>query len=125
MRLPPLPTYQEVSIRQFSRYLSRQLCARSLAVMADGAVSASPLVIACFLDHASVHEVLDPVARRLTGGSLVNLTTTTPNQARQLAAWADRHAVRYLDGGIMAVPDMIGRPGPAPPYNGPGGGVDA
>src|ERR671919_652387 len=33
----------------------------------DGAVSASPLVIACLLDHASVHEVLDPVARRLTG----------------------------------------------------------
>jgi 3-hydroxyisobutyrate dehydrogenase-like beta-hydroxyacid dehydrogenase len=86
----------------------------------DGAVSASPLVIACLLDHASVHEVLDPVARRLTGRSLVNLTTTTPNQARQLAAWADRHAVRYLDGGIMAVPDMIGRPGSAVLYSGSG-----
>jgi 3-hydroxyisobutyrate dehydrogenase-like beta-hydroxyacid dehydrogenase len=84
----------------------------------DDALSAGPLVIACLLDHASVHEVLDPVAPRLTGRSLINLTTTTPKQARELAAWADRHAVRYLDGGIMAVPDMIGRPGSAVLYSG-------
>jgi 3-hydroxyisobutyrate dehydrogenase-like beta-hydroxyacid dehydrogenase len=82
------------------------------------AVSAAPLVVACLLDHASVHEVLDPVAQRLTGRCLINLTTTTPNQARELAALADRHAVRYLDGGIMAVPDMIGRPGSAVLYSG-------
>jgi 3-hydroxyisobutyrate dehydrogenase-like beta-hydroxyacid dehydrogenase len=83
----------------------------------DDAVSAGP-VVTCLLDHASVHEVLDPVARRLTGRSLINLTTTTPNQARELAAWADRHAVRNLDGGIMAVPDMIGGPGSAILYSG-------
>jgi 3-hydroxyisobutyrate dehydrogenase-like beta-hydroxyacid dehydrogenase len=32
--------------------------------------------------------VLDPVAGTLTGRSLLNLTTTTPNQARELAGWA-------------------------------------
>jgi 3-hydroxyisobutyrate dehydrogenase-like beta-hydroxyacid dehydrogenase len=84
----------------------------------DDAVSAGPLVVACLLDHASVHQVLDHVAPRLTGRSVINLTTTTPNQARELAAWADRHALRYLDGGIMAVPDMIGRPGSAVLYSG-------
>jgi 3-hydroxyisobutyrate dehydrogenase-like beta-hydroxyacid dehydrogenase len=82
------------------------------------AVSASPLVVACLLDHDSVHEVLDPVASQLTGRALVNLTTTTPNQARELAAWAADHGIDYLDGGIMAVPAMIGQPGSAIFYSG-------
>ena len=77
------------------------------------AISAGPLVVACLLDHDSVHEVLDPVATDLSGRALVNVTTTTPAQSRQLAAWAEGHGVAYLDGGIMAVPEMIGRPGAA------------
>lgn len=77
------------------------------------AVTAAPLVVACLLDHASVHEVLDPVAADLEGRALVNVTTTTPAQSRQLAEWAAGHGVTYLDGGIMAVPEMIGGPGSA------------
>jgi 3-hydroxyisobutyrate dehydrogenase-like beta-hydroxyacid dehydrogenase len=60
----------------------------TVATAVDEAVAASPLVVACLLDHGSVHEVLDPVAGTLTGRSLLNLTTTTPNQARELAGWA-------------------------------------
>jgi 3-hydroxyisobutyrate dehydrogenase-like beta-hydroxyacid dehydrogenase len=90
----------------------------------DDAVSASPLVVACLLDHASVHDVLDGVASRLTGRALVNLTTTTPNQARELAGWATGHGIAYLDGGIMAVPEMIGRPGSAILYSGAAGVFD-
>lgn len=82
------------------------------------AVSAGPLVIACLLDHDSVHEVLDPVASELTGRALVNVTTTTPNQARELAGWAADHDIDLLDGGIMAVPSMIGQPGSAVFYSG-------
>ncbi len=77
------------------------------------AVTAGPLVVACLLDHASVHEVLDPVAADLAGRALVNLTTTTPAQSRELGEWAAAHGIAYLDGGIMAVPEMIGRPGAA------------
>ncbi len=82
------------------------------------AVSASPLVIVCLLDHDSVHEVLDPVVATLTGRALVNVTTTSPLQARELAAWAADHGVDYLDGGIMAVPGMIGQPGSTILYSG-------
>jgi 3-hydroxyisobutyrate dehydrogenase-like beta-hydroxyacid dehydrogenase len=82
------------------------------------AIEASPVVVTCLLDHASVHEVLDPVAARLAGRALVNVTTTTPAQARELAAWAAGHGVAYLDGGIMAVPDMIGKPGSMILYSG-------
>jgi 3-hydroxyisobutyrate dehydrogenase-like beta-hydroxyacid dehydrogenase len=84
----------------------------------DAAVAASPVVVACLLDSSSVHEVLDPVAPALHGRALVNLTTTTPNEARELATWASEHGIEYLDGGIMAVPEMIGRPGAAILYSG-------
>ncbi len=82
------------------------------------AVSANPLTVACLLDHASVHEVLDPIASRLRGQTLINLTTTTPREARELAEWAASHRIEYLDGAIMAVPEMIGGPGSAVFYSG-------
>jgi 3-hydroxyisobutyrate dehydrogenase-like beta-hydroxyacid dehydrogenase len=99
---------------------AKRLAARGGAAdgSVEGAVTASPLIVACLFDHASVHEVLDPVAASLRGRALVNLTTTTPRQARELADWAGGHGVSYLDGGIMAVPDMIGRPGSAILYSG-------
>ncbi|MFD1149558.1 NAD(P)-dependent oxidoreductase [Saccharothrix hoggarensis] len=88
------------------------------AATASDAVTASDLVIACLLDAASVHQVLDPVVDRLAGRTLVNVTTTTPEQAGEIAAWADAHGVTYLDGGIMAVPSMIGGPGSSILYSG-------
>lgn len=82
------------------------------------AVAAHPLVIACLLDHASVHETLDPVVTAMRGSMLVNLTTTTPNEARELATWAAGHGIRYLDGAIMATPPMIGTPEASILYSG-------
>lgn len=82
------------------------------------AVTAADVVIACLFDADSVHEVLDPVADLLTGRTLVNVTTTTPDQSREIADWAAAHGVVYLDGGIMAVPHMIGQPGSSILYSG-------
>ncbi|GAB2983559.1 NAD(P)-dependent oxidoreductase [Saccharothrix stipae] len=88
------------------------------APTARDAVSAADVVIACLFDADSVHEVLDPVADLLTGRTLVNVTTTTPDQSREIAGWAAAHGVAYLDGGIMAVPQMIGQPGSSVLYSG-------
>ena len=89
-----------------------------VAATARDAVLAGRLVIVCLLDHASVHEVLDPLSDGLTGRTLVNVTTTSPAQSREFAEWAAQAGVAYLDGGIMAVPDMIGRPGSSILYSG-------
>ncbi|MBD5785845.1 NAD(P)-dependent oxidoreductase [Cellulosimicrobium terreum] len=89
------------------------------------AVTASPLVVAVLLDHASVHQILDPVADTLTGRTFVNLVTTTPEESRELAAWAASHGIDYLDGGIMAVPAMIGGPGSEVLYSGSRAAFDA
>lgn len=88
------------------------------AVTARDAVRGSRVVIACLFDHASVHEVLDPLVDDLAGRILVNVTTTTPAQSRQMAAWAAEAGAAYLDGGIMAVPHMIGRPEASVLYSG-------
>ena len=109
-----------ITVWNRSRGRSDALAARGATVAGTvgHAVNASPLVIACLLDQDSVHEVLDPVADRLAGRALLNLTTTTPDQARELAAWASSHGAAYVDGGIMAVPELIGRPGAAIFYSG-------
>ncbi|MEV5569156.1 NAD(P)-binding domain-containing protein [Spirillospora sp. NPDC052269] len=79
-----------------------------VAASAAEAVAASPLVVACLLDDASVEEALADAD--LKGRDLVNITTGTPEQARGRATWAIGRGARYLDGGIMAVPPMIGVP---------------
>lgn len=100
---------------------------RAEALRADGAdvatdpgtaIAASPVVITCLYDHASVHQVLDPLADQLDGRTVINVTTTTPDESRELAAWAADHKITYLDGGIMAVPEMIGGPGSLILYSG-------
>ncbi|MHC9296734.1 NAD(P)-dependent oxidoreductase [Mycobacterium sp. LTG2003] len=99
---------------------------RVAALVADGASAApSPaealdadVVVVCLFDHASVHEVLDPVAGKLAGRRVVNLTTTSPEGARELARWASELGADYLDGGIMATPEMIATPQSAILYSG-------
>ncbi|WP_257900546.1 NAD(P)-dependent oxidoreductase [Saccharothrix obliqua] len=73
------------------------------------AVAANRLVVACLLDDASVRETLRDAD--LDGKDVVNLTTSTPDQARELAKWVEDRGARFLAGGIMAVPPMIGNSG--------------
>lgn len=82
----------------------------------DAAVARHRLVVVCLLDDASVGSTLADVD--LTGKDLVNLTTCTPAEARARAAWAADRGARYLDGGIMAVPPMIGAEGASIFYSG-------
>jgi 3-hydroxyisobutyrate dehydrogenase-like beta-hydroxyacid dehydrogenase len=88
----------------------------SRAVTAAGE---GPLVIVCLIDDAAVHAALDPVAEDLRGRTLVNLTSTSPAQARATAAWAGRHGIGYLDGAIMTPTPSIGGPSALVLYSGP------
>ncbi|WP_030900598.1 NAD(P)-dependent oxidoreductase [Streptomyces sp. NRRL S-474] len=91
--------------------------ARAEALAAEGAtvartaaeaVAANRLVVVCLLDDASVDAALD--GADLAGRDLVNLTTGSPAEGRGRASWAAARGARFLDGGIMAVPPMIGAP---------------
>jgi 3-hydroxyisobutyrate dehydrogenase-like beta-hydroxyacid dehydrogenase len=78
----------------------------TLAATAGEAVERSELALVCLLDYDSVDEVLattDPAGR-----TVVNLTTGAPAQARAAAASLTARGAGYVDGGIMAIPPMIG-----------------
>ncbi|ARZ67902.1 NAD(P)-binding domain-containing protein [Streptomyces sp. HU2014] len=74
------------------------------------AVAASPLVVVCLSTYDVVREVLAGSAGVLRGRTLVNLTSGSPEQARETAAWAAEHGIDYLDGAIMSTPPGIGSP---------------
>ncbi|GIJ30502.1 3-hydroxyisobutyrate dehydrogenase [Micromonospora qiuiae] len=97
------------------------------AVLADSvrhAVTASPLVIVCVSDYDVVRELLDPLGDVLAGRVLVNLTSGTSKQAREIAEWAAQRDVAYLDGAIMTTPQGIGAADTLLFYSGPQSAFD-
>lgn len=88
------------------------------------AIAASRLVVVCLLDHGSVLEVLGDGAAALPGRVVVDTTNGTPGQAREVAAWLAERDAAHLDGGIMAVPPMIGTPAAFVLYSGSRGAFD-
>ncbi|MFE0738494.1 NAD(P)-dependent oxidoreductase [Streptomyces sp. NPDC058855] len=77
---------------------------------ATEAVEAGPLVILCLLTNDNVVELLATLPESLAGRTVVNLTNGTPAQARALSEQVTERGARYVDGGIMAVPQMIAGP---------------
>lgn len=63
------------------------------------------VVVTCL----STYDVQEPLLTKGIG-TLVNLTSGTPEQARATARWAEDNGVEYVDGVIMAVPQQIGTP---------------
>ncbi|WP_406299723.1 NAD(P)-binding domain-containing protein [Embleya sp. NBC_00888] len=91
---------------------SDDLVARG-AVRADTvaeAIAASPVIVVCVLDYDSTHTILKADEAALAGRTLVNLSSGSPEQARETASWAAGLGVAYLDGAIMSTPPGIGSP---------------
>ncbi|MDP9869646.1 MULTISPECIES: NAD(P)-dependent oxidoreductase [Streptosporangium] len=82
------------------------------------AVAASPLTVVCVVTYEAVDDVLDAAGGGLAGRVLVNLTNGTPGQARRTGARVAGLGADYVDGGIMAVPQMIAGPGALILYSG-------
>ncbi|MFJ3586171.1 NAD(P)-dependent oxidoreductase [Streptomyces sp. NPDC090127] len=80
------------------------------AATAREAVAESPLVVLCLMTNDNVDELLTTLGPEVAGKTLVNLTNGTPEQARALSARVTGLGARYVDGGIMAVPQMIATP---------------
>ena len=83
------------------------------------AIEASDTVVLCVVTNDVVHAILDEAGDAVAGKTIVNLTNGTPNQARDLAVRVTKQHAEYLDGGIMAVPPMIGTDAAYVFYSGP------
>ncbi|KAL1923247.1 uncharacterized protein VTP21DRAFT_9623 [Calcarisporiella thermophila] len=76
------------------------------------AINASPISIICVTDYKVTRNLLDSedVIPTLKGRLLVELSTGTPQDAREAETWVHKHGAEYLDGAILATPSQIGRP---------------
>jgi 3-hydroxyisobutyrate dehydrogenase-like beta-hydroxyacid dehydrogenase len=76
------------------------------------AVQTNNTTVVCVLDYAASNALLhEPqVSEKLRGKTVVQLTTGTPRNAQEGAAWAAQHEISYLDGAIMSYPAGIGTP---------------
>lgn len=84
------------------------------------AVDRAEVVVAILSDYTASDSLLHApdVTAALRGKTLVQLASGSPSEARAAAAWAREHSVRYLDGAIMATPELIGKPESTVLYSG-------
>lgn len=72
------------------------------------AVASSPVAIVCVADYPTTYALLGAdEAAELSGKTLVQLSTGSPREARELEAWAERAGIASLDGAILAVPSQM------------------
>lgn len=95
------------------------------AASAAEAVTAAPLIVVCLADGDAVRDVLTPLGGRLAGRTLVDTTSGSPPQAREIAQWARTHDIDHLDGVLMTTPAGVGDPNSLQLYAGSRTAFDA
>jgi 3-hydroxyisobutyrate dehydrogenase-like beta-hydroxyacid dehydrogenase len=90
------------------------------------AAKASPVTVVCVDNYDATRRLIDEsgMLEPLSGRTVVQLSTGTPAEARDLSNWLTARGVNVLDGAIMAYPSGIGAEdakillaGPAELYN--------
>jgi 3-hydroxyisobutyrate dehydrogenase-like beta-hydroxyacid dehydrogenase len=79
---------------------------------AAAAVAASDIVVVCVYDYKATRVVLatKEVESVLAGRVIVQLTTGSPQEARDSEGWARGNGADYIDGAIQAAPSQMARP---------------
>lgn len=92
-----------------------------VAATVEDAIAGADIVIVNLTDYAASNAVLETesTSKALQSKILVQLSTGTPKQSREMAAWAAERAIEYLDGAILVTPNQIGEPACAILYSGP------
>lgn len=74
------------------------------------AVAASEAVVVCLSDYSVWNALLeDPaIASRLSGRTLIQMSSGTPEQARETASRTKQQQATYLDAAILGAPEQIG-----------------
>lgn len=74
------------------------------------AITASPVTVMCVSDYSASRSILNApgTVAALKGRTLIQLSTGTPKEARDLDLWAQQHAAHCLNGDIMAWPRQVG-----------------
>ncbi|MGW4375953.1 NAD(P)-dependent oxidoreductase [Streptomyces albidoflavus] len=90
---------------------------RADGVVSDGAkrattpreaIEASPLTLLSLTDYQAMYDILTDATASLSGRTLVNLSSDTPDRSREAATWAAGHGAAFLTGGVMNPAPMVG-----------------
>ena len=93
----------------------------SVAQSIEESVREADVVVVSLKDYNSTRHLLgQPDIEAALGGKIVvQLSSGTPKEAREMESWASRHAIAYLDGAILGSPAWIGTPAATIFYSGP------
>lgn len=80
------------------------------AVNVKAAIAANEVIVLCVSDYKATRRILeaDGAAEALRNRTLVQLSTGTPKEAREMDAWAEQQGAYCLNGDIMAWPRQMG-----------------
>ncbi|MCV9940365.1 NAD(P)-binding domain-containing protein [Boseaceae bacterium BT-24-1] len=92
-----------------------------IASSVSAAAAAADIVVVCVSTYADSDRLfrVPETAAALRDKLIVQVSSGSPNQAREQAKWAADNGTKYLDGAIMATPNFIGEPGGTILYSGP------
>ncbi|NML42028.1 NAD(P)-dependent oxidoreductase [Chitinophaga sp. G-6-1-13] len=98
--------------RSAARAVPLQQLGAVVASSVTEAIAAGEVVIFCVTDYPVSRTLLETAGATaaLKGKLFVQLSSGTPQEAREFNTWASEEGITYIDGAIMAVPDQVGRP---------------
>lgn len=83
------------------------------------ALDANLVTVLSLTHYAAMYDVLGQATDRLAGKVIANLSSDSPEQARQGAAWVRKHGAEFISGGVMSAGDNIAHPASYIFYSGP------
>ncbi|NUP26465.1 MAG: NAD(P)-dependent oxidoreductase [Nocardia sp.] len=94
------------------------LGAKRAATVAE-ALDANSVIVLSLTHYAAMYDVLGQAVDRLPGKVIANLSSDSPDKAREGAAWARSHGAEFISGGFMSAGDNITHPASYVFYSGP------
>jgi 3-hydroxyisobutyrate dehydrogenase-like beta-hydroxyacid dehydrogenase len=93
----------------------------SIAQSVEESVREADIVVVSVRDYSSTRQLLrqPDIETALRGKIVVQLSSGTPKEAREMDSWARRCGISYLDGAILGSPEWIGTPACTIFYSGP------
>lgn len=84
----------------------------SVAQSVEESVREADIVVVSLSDYGSTRQLLrqPDIETALRGKIVVQLSSGTPKEAREMDSWARRCGISYLDGAILGSPVWIGTP---------------
>ncbi|MFC2165797.1 NAD(P)-dependent oxidoreductase [Acidobacteriota bacterium] len=88
-----------------------ELGARAVPTVAE-AIAESPLSVICISDYPATNDILgnEDVRNTIKGKVVVQLSSGTPQEARESEVWIQDCDAEYMDGAILAFPRDIATP---------------